>query len=648
MALAEGKVESILSKIEQAIINDVDTVSLVTIIETYVEEVITLRPVQLRLEFIGGLHKLLEVNTATIESIGWDLPKIVIKFLSEADLHDEDSDTEGSTNTAGSNSTLDSSLQLLTEHILSLFDLIVKYGNAKETFIGITEVITLLTIGNYEDEKDIEEVLNKLHVTSWLLVHVLNSIKVDNPSRFLSTAIVSLKKYIKSIIDLIEDPNKLLEIIFTFCDEYDIFFLSENSDEDEGVLLKKLIVTLVDFIIEIIFSKHTFNFGSFNYSADRSIIDPTTLKLLQKFLVLLEEKLDLNISELYDSYLVSTRKIYEPVTSVTKLVQNENINQYIYQLPYTYMMKQLNDVRHLEILPNGVTIITSIYFLFDNNNPVNTTKKKQILKTKNIDVQDLIMGYLRNFTPSFFSETFASRGAESLALYWIKQYIDTHPKDILIKEFKDCKTTLLNIFLQLLLLKLINEHDDNMRLKLMQLTQQILILINENIVFDFIIDTLLTCPFIQGKIFILSTLKDLMSKPINNATVLVNTSSPVPTLPPRAFITINDDRMASIHSLAQMSIENASLLERERADLILLQEYINLYVTMSHKWNFNLLCIFHNEVKEKILAGGNQFGTETDEDIQSIPEISFIKLSLETLEEHIKKLESVEGSTPPN
>lgn len=171
----------------------------------------------------------------------------------------------------------------------------------------------------------------------------------------------------------------------------------------------------------------------------------------------------------------------------------------------------------------------------------------------------------------------------------------------------------------------------------------------EDASYDFIFDTLLTCPYGNAKTTILKILKDLMTKNSGSVTsppgkqevssittalkgLNVDGISKPPSLPPRPYVSITDDRMAALHSLAIMSIDKVTgeLESGNKTNVLLTLSYMNFFVGLRNKWNKDLLHVINEEVKRKII---NQVSSVEKEEI---PELQFIVLANDTLSNFLK------------
>lgn len=188
----------------------------------------------------------------------------------------------------------------------------------------------------------------------------------------------------------------------------------------------------------------------------------------------------------------------------------------------------------------------------------------------------------------------------------------------------------------MMLLTTCNQTNEQARMINFTLLTRIMCLMPEETTFSFTLDTLLTCPYVKPKICILGILKDLMLKTrqckqeqdistqLKDLKIKESSSVGVnepPALPPREFVSINDDRMASLHSVALIAITKAAEEKANKEDLILLQNYLNFFAALRNKWDKSLLKAINEEV-------GGHFDVNESE---TTPEIGFIIIANETL-----------------
>ena len=341
--------------------------------------------------------------------------------------------------------------------------------------------------------------------------------------------------------------------------------------------------------------------------------------------------LGVNIKELFEKCLEESEHIYDslllgPATSTPEF--KENINQLIYVLSYTYQIKKLAEEKNLELNQYGLVILSAIYY-----------SKNGTHLLSQLDVQSAIYLYLRCTTASLFSDMYENKFLESAVRYWLWISITRTSTKKIKFELQKLPGHITTAFLQMLLIKTCNESDNDTKLTEFTLLRRMLCLMPENTSFTFMFETLLHCPYITVKIAVLDILRDMMIKSpeaCNNGEltnsfeqhISTNTANNVPTLPklpPRPYIAINEDRMASIHSIAEICFSAAKRGKRTQGDLLLVLTYMKFFVSLRNKWNLGLLTLINKKIAESFQGEGE-------------PELVFINIANDTLGAYIEEM----------
>ncbi|CCH61786.1 hypothetical protein TBLA_0F02460 [Henningerozyma blattae CBS 6284] len=662
----------------------VDPVTLTTIIDDYCEQINKENNIKQKTNFLTCLAELLEINYLQINEIGWDLPKILLKFICKENIA-----TDVTLNDDNEKEAQENQLEIhkpLINVIKDFFKLLQKYGSAKESLIATCELI--ISLNKTEEFDKIEEskinelklkeeekngepgeinasikinedselndydrldviseeiIFIKLELLTELLEQSLMGIKTNNPSKFLAIGVSAYVKFITANSNELSNINKLLNIVYSFCSKFVLIdnkskkIEDSNNEElhkivdDENILEKKLLLTLLSFAVEKAFISDTIDIPinlirSTENLTPKKMVDhlcfENPLMLILLNILKLMENLGADFNELFENYLAETRAIYSTLPNSEtedEYVDNDSANQVIYQLPYTFLLQKMDESKTLNLHSNGVLILSTILFL---------SKCSILDQIEKLDItaDDLVCMYLRNTTPSLFSALFQNEGAESCVYVWLASGLYVWNQVELTQQFKAGRNSIIQVFFQLLLIKIINESDDTSRMNLSNVFLDFASVVPEEVAFNFILDTLLTCPFPKGKIFSLNALKELMLKARSIKHIENDSQKNMPPLPPRPHIQVTDDRKASIHSLAIIAIGNASKPNKDKLDLVLLLEYINFFISLQKKWDSFLLDTIYEELKESF--------PETA--VETFPEVGFIKISTEILGNIVK------------
>lgn len=636
-----------------------DPISLVTIIEMYSDQVESEGKREEKEQYLEKLVELLAAHPDVVAQIGWDLPKGLLNFYVSSNLFPY----------RGLRS------NKIVVEVMNCFQEIAVQGNPKECLLTGCQLLSELTIENISQELDeiekrdsghkellqsIEHVTSpaelilglRSHVLFELIQTVLRRIETLYPSKFLGMAVSVFCKFLRSNVDEIDNTAFFLRRIFAFCRNYAPKELSSNAadlneldnkemekiKEDESILQGKLLRHLCTFAIGFCLKrKHLRNdvqyYGSFsNVKTEKHPYYEELFEACSRFYQL-AYSFDIDLKEEFLNVLKDSRDIYKSLPPDSEISSDEarrGIGQVVYQLSHTYQLQKMAKAKELELDPFGIVVLSGLNYLVTGKHLY-----------PDIKLQDAIYLYIRFSTPSLFTDLYFNEAAEEISRYWLWVAITN-------SGYKELKTQLLEMpsyinaaLLQMLLLRNCDQHSEQSRMVTFTLLTRLLCLMPEETTFSFSLDTLLTCPYVKPKICMLGIMKDLMlrscqckrdlaaqmmdlklkdDEPVTDAQKATSQRSP-PPLPQRAFLSLNEDRMACIHSVALMAVDKASKEERQKEDLLLLLNYLNFFTALRNKWDKNLLKAIHLEI-------ATHFNDATEE---KLPEIGFIKVANDTL-----------------
>ncbi|KAK5781229.1 Ybp2p PWA37_002166 [Arxiozyma heterogenica] len=694
--------DSLISKLENAFIENVkDPVTLITIIDLYAAQFNKEGSREDIVEYLTALYKLLKSNSDSIKEIGWDMPKILLDFFTPKNVDFDVKLTKNeiitnvikcfnlisqlgnpkeclligcnllasfSIDTINGEDDIRKSPDSCTPDNVDYTRLSIKNANKTEVIKSFDQLDDKQVIGDgkasnkptsdqyeYIAKNKVEFIPNlKLHLIFQLLKETLNRIDTLYPSKFLGMVISSILSYLKANVKLIEDPSFLLHRVGELLVKYQPSIVPYNeslsiSKEDynklvldENAIVLKLVQEFLSIIISLSYKKIEPNFdklyyyslmGKNEYIKSLNNEMDNNFRLLCAEYRLLADKYQINVGEEFLKYLSEVEKIYEPfLNNITE--SKSETNQMLYLLSYTYNLKKSLDNKTLKLDSQGVVMLSAFYFI---------NKEKDLIS--DINTQSLIYLYLACSTASIQSPVYDNKGLENVCRYWLWVCLTQKSIDLIRTQFKEIHPIIIKTFLQMFLLKTYSTFNKEIQKISLALFTRILCLIPENICYDFIFDTLLTCPYRSVKVTILKILKDLMTKSSTTIITLAekslvspvtdgiqnisisNTSEP-PKLPPRPYIPITDDRMASIHSLAMMAIENTTseLNFKKRDDILLTLSYMNFFVGLRDKWNRDLLHVINKEIDDRITKKISSIKKD-----DKVPELQFITLANDTL-----------------
>lgn len=647
-----------------------DPVSLMTIIEMYGNEFDEDGSSQDIEVFLTQLADLLKSNSAIVKEIGWDLPKLLLQFFAAKNISTADK--------LENNQIIISVIKCINE--------VAQNGNPKECLLTCSDILNELSFSKEEEDESVGKEENderadeeendkteishfknnaelqsdfipnmKIYVLFQFITKILMNIETLYPSKFLVIFVSSVIKCFKINQNLIENAEFLLTRIYEFAINYKPHFIEfsskleisqkeyENIVADEKLLVDKLIKQLVTLSLSVVLKNMPLDLDLIfykNISASNSEFDLRNgwlENIAMKFITLVYG-LEINMADEFTRYLNEIEVIYKPICDGKKAARQDvedSENQAIYQLSYTYSMNKQLKKQELELDPYGITILSGLYYIEENKHLISR-----------ISIKNAIYLYLSTSTASLFSENFNHKAVEGIGRYWLWVAVTTIPSLKLKESFEQIPTVVSKTFLQMLLLKNCLQTNNGIRNITFTLLTRILCLLPENVSFEFIIDTLLTCPYTNAKIVMLKILKDLLQKSSSTITdedqniaeledgikyINIGTEKRPPTLPSRPYITLDEDKMASLHSLVLSCIEQVFIAKEpdmKRYQSLLLC-YMNFFVSLRFKWNKDLLHDLMTTVNEKLAS--------KTEDYKEQNELQFIKIANESIESYLSQ-----------
>lgn len=643
-----------------------DPVTLATIIDMYIAQVNDEADNKDKIKFLTSLLDQLKTSPEIVSEIGWDLPRGLLKFYNKKNI---EVDAKLNSNP-------------LVGLVMRCFSEVALSGNPKECLLAGCEILSELTTAGIneqllEDQSEQEGEDNKgektkedakripesqlrdpveffLYLNSYVLFELIQTalkrIASLYPSKFLGMAVSAIYKFVNNNIDDVYNTAFMLRRIYTFCRGYippeipkqllentklekeELQKVTEDESLLQGRLLRSLCTFAVDKCLKNKPSRLDLEYFHHLRNTEFQLLesDEELVSIAKRFYQLMFS-FDLDIKEQFLSYIDETKGIYKALPAESEVPNDEAkraIGQVVYQLSYTYQLQKLTKLKHLELDSNGIFVLSGIHY-----------QETQKHLYPEISIKDAVYLYIRCTTPSLFSNTYNNQYVGGTARYWVWVAITNNNIRKLREDLSELPSYIRIVFLQMVLIQSCNQPNEKTRMISFTLLTRIMCLMPENTSFEFVVDTLLTCPFTHAKIAVLGILKDLMLRNCQSKQSLEEqfsnmkleskdsnedgTSKSPPSLPPRPYIDINEDRMASIHSAAMITFHDSKTKGKERHILIL--NFLNFFNSLSQKWDKILLKQVHKEI-------ALEYNESTKEDV---PEIGFIKIANETLGNHL-------------
>ncbi|CCK70920.1 Ybp2p KNAG_0F02550 [Huiozyma naganishii CBS 8797] len=691
--MADVDFETVLANLKRAFDeHSTDPVSLVTVIDLYADQINDTGTPEEIGRFLLTLYQLLQDNEAVLKEIAWDLPKTLLSFFNarNIDLHQKLTESliiasvmKCFTEIAlkgNPKECLLAGCELLTDlkFVTDMDD-----ASATEESEGIDDdatdtesqdtgsdytasgsedqedpQITASPADTYEAKNDSEFIPDiKVHLLFQLITTSLNRVESLYPSKFLSMAIASILRFLKGNIDLMENTAFVLRRINELVSSYHPTLtpysnlldvtkeVYDNLIEEEEQLREKLMGVLTTISVSLCFKVKDMAFDLAYYctladtTLDVELFDEEFKKLCCQCTKMVKT-IPVQLEQEFSKLLQESKEIYNPVLELSEKPESE-VTQMIYQLSYTFAMNKTLKETDMVVDPYGIIILSGMFYVEYNTHLV-----------PKIAVGDAIYLFLRCATASLFSDVFNNKTVESTCKYWIWVSLVNNSIPNIKGQLTDISPIIIRTFLQILLVKNCAEKNEHVRTATFVLLTRILCILPEEMSYGFIFDTLLTCPYVHAKIIMIKVFKDLTQRNSNDITGHITRTSESansvtnnisklkisedgkparPALPPRPYIAITDDRMASIHSLAMVAVQNVQndLETKQMSAIPLLLAYMNLFVGIRDKWNKDLLFAMQKSIDDKFKTH------KWSSDGHPVPQLDFIKIANDTLKQYL-------------
>ena len=583
--------------------------------------------------FFDELYGLLDqFGTPLNDELLWGLPKALIKNISSKNVEDK----------------------ALLKAICNCMKLVARVGTDDYNFLFGTELLRECRAEDtniYDDSND-TYILEAFKVRVELLLEefilpALKTLGQTNPSKFLSVIVSALVELISNNMQCgeeIEMSNILLDVIIRFYDSYELPSAKVTTpdgamaNKDEEDIVQKILESFWSFSIgRCIKNQSCFPEYILLSQIPRMDFVKQEIDVPDDFIIksrniirITNEKLQLDLQKMMEACFEETRKIYKLLPPNPTMQDGNDLTEEIYQMSYVNGVTTLEEQKgKLSLDTAGVLTLSGLYYIANDNK----------LNVK-INLYDAVLLYLRFSSASLYSPIFDNTFVEGICRFWLWSYTlgENRDKNTLQSELMSVPDYVLKVFFQLLLLKTCNEASTLQKRINFNLLTQLLAFSNAEVAFDFIVDTILSCPYLDAKIAIAGILKDLMAKKSDDIHLKEarqvknepNNHNCPPKLPDRPPITVDEHRIASIHSLVKLCIEDClkPLNNKTQGNLILLQYYINILITLYKQWDGFLLKEINDEIK-KLFSQRQE---------QEFPELEFIRLANDTLSTQLERL----------
>ncbi|AOA63911.1 Central kinetochore associated protein [Komagataella phaffii CBS 7435] len=567
-----------------------DYLSYLTVIDIHLATDPEKFSVEERIQLLEKLLKILQENDELLYEIGWDIPALLFQYhgLEWDDLRIELKNSKG---------------RMAMFHI---FELLAEKGNAKELLLKCCELLPRCVDSSSENNDIIFKL--RFHSLFELMVASQRRIVSNYPSRFLAMMIPPV---INLLSNKLESPIFVLRRIYTLLRDYHPCLrpdVSENTTAEdirelsllhtqENYLQRKLLTTFLTHSIELqsntikvlvaptVFEKLEKSVHSQKLGLHlNSEFHRENMILLGRF-VTLSQSYDINLEEEIKKQIEETETLFSQLDHNQEL---DTLNDKIFSL----VIENFNgtglhdkDLKELPLSSIGCIILYTFNVLIENP----SAKSYSIL-----DFEKVVKLSLRFLLPSMLNPNLTSYSLDDALYAWAWVTVSKENNLSQIPEI------LITTYLQLLITKSTINFSDYLapleaksrNIILYTLISRVLSLVHESTSWNFLKDSLTTCPFNNARSVLLSILKDLCLRSRNITVASLNDKlekvdlNTKPTIPARdiPYITLSQARGDDIVRLATDTV-NKTLAGKEvkEDEVILLLSYINFITALKSK-----------------------------------------------------------------
>ncbi|ODQ77842.1 hypothetical protein BABINDRAFT_94553 [Babjeviella inositovora NRRL Y-12698] len=480
-----------------------------------------------------------EGSKELIYEVGWDLPALLLKYLhSHFAFHTPIRNAP------------------CFHQCVKIFDLLSRFGNPKELFLKSCELLSVTTRVDADDAGHAfanadRILLLKFYLTLELMSATLKRIVTIYPSRFLSMALTALLSFVNKNIQGMDNVEFVVKRLYVFTRDYvppQIPADDQDAEiEDEEYLQAKLLKSFSTHLVEIVGRQFSIGWSMELYpklvgykngtpkeqtktyaETDLHDLEDADGDLFSKRGELMDRMMELVISQdvdlrqCFDEEISKTRDLQEllQVFAENPSVSENDLNEHFVTLIVQeyYQQASANKAEMKEIPLSSIGLLT----LYAHKT---LEGARPVIQTSYADLSaiDIFLLTLRYYLPLMAStnaaKSFSNKALNdvllSFALLKVIMISETDAATLLsLSKSSAIVRIIIKAYLQVLLTECCSNMDlsVNHRMVFFTLMTKVLALVSDDVSFEFIADSLKSCPFPNGKVALIGVLKDLCVK----------------------------------------------------------------------------------------------------------------------------------------
>lgn len=465
--------------------------------------------------FLNALCAQFSANPNVAWDIGWDVPPMLLKFISNE------------------------ALQLYREEpnkcvlaaAMRCFNEIALLGNPHQCLVAACDLLINLgqspedgsQVGAAADSQIDHLITLRSHALFELISTVLKRIRTLHPSKYLEIAALAIIKFITNAINQIDDVKLLMRRAFAFCkgyippepptdlpddkklDEQELKEIIAEEAQAQVNLLRSLVTIILAVCSKDLNDKSEIKYFLSLTGREFKMV-PMYVELLEIYsrFYQLSFSFDINIEEELLKIIEESTKLYDESKIVSEERSIEDSEKAINELcveAYNYEIKKLTTDKSLQMDSRGILILCAIQYM----------ETEQHIK-RDFTIKEAICLYLRFATPSVVSDVFYSLTVGSVCRYFLWLALTNTTTAKLEEELSEIPLLMQKTLFRTLFLRNCTQPNEEVRMIGFTLITRLFCLVEEENAFQFLLECLQKCPFSHGKSCALAILKDMMTR----------------------------------------------------------------------------------------------------------------------------------------
>ncbi|CCK72936.1 Ybp1p KNAG_0M00830 [Huiozyma naganishii CBS 8797] len=362
----------------------------------------------------------------------------------------------------------------------------------------------------------------KLHILFELVTAALKRIKTLYPSKYLGMTVFAIEKAITKNSGLLQDPSIILRRGYSFCRNYEptappreviltndakltedeLHSTIENELELQRRLLRRLCTSTVGEGLKSTTDRSEVKYY-YKLCKKREPRAPfyELLVDVKSRLYDLANSFDISLKDELVNCIAESKKVYGAVPQVSAVRSKEArklIEKQVLKLSLSHQLQRMTKDLSMQLNMRGIVALSSIFYLVEDEHLY-----------PEMHLSDAVYLYLWFVSPALLSKANENLSVEGAIRYFMWVSVTQHSCSELREDLYHVSGIVLAAFFRCLLLRCCAERSAMSRSLGFTLLTRLLCSCPEKVSFAFIVDTLQSFPYMQGRTFLLGVLRDM-------------------------------------------------------------------------------------------------------------------------------------------